>query len=71
MSLLSLKRFTYMANELPRLNKKVMIVTSLGIGEWFMALIELHPDFKEFLRLLNFHKVAYQEYNAIGRTKEF
>jgi hypothetical protein len=24
-----------------------------------MALIELHPDFKDFLRLLNFHKVAY------------
>jgi hypothetical protein len=24
-----------------------------------MALIELHPDFKDFLRLLNLHKVAY------------
>lgn len=24
-----------------------------------MALIELHPDFKDFLRLLNFHKVEY------------
>jgi hypothetical protein len=28
-------------------------------GEWFMASIELHPDFKDFLRLLNFHKVEY------------
>jgi hypothetical protein len=24
-----------------------------------MASIELHPDFKDFLRLLNFHKVEY------------
>jgi len=36
-----------------------------------MALIELHPDFKDFLRLLNFHKVACQEFNAISWTKEF
>jgi hypothetical protein len=29
------------------------------IGEWFMAAIELHPDFKDFLRLLNSHDVEY------------
>ena len=29
------------------------------IGEWFMAAIELHPDFKDFLRLLNSHGVEY------------
>jgi hypothetical protein len=28
-------------------------------GDWFMALIELHPDFKDFLRLLIYHKVEY------------
>jgi hypothetical protein len=26
---------------------------------WFMAQIELHPDFKDFLRLLNSHGVKY------------
>jgi hypothetical protein len=29
------------------------------IGEWFMAVIELRPDFKDFLRLLNSHGVEY------------
>src|SRR4030042_2877192 len=29
------------------------------IGEWFMVSIELHPDFKDFLRLLNSHIVEY------------
>ena len=29
-------------------------------GEWSMAKVELHPDFKDFLKLFNSHGVEYR-----------
>ncbi len=29
------------------------------LGGWYMERIELHPDFKDFLRLLNSYGVEY------------
>jgi len=83
---------------LPRLNKKVMSISSLDDfaeekafwlskskrerveaielnGGWFMAKIELHPDFRDFLRLLNSHGVEDLENlkinkKASGRNKD-
>jgi len=42
----------------PKASRNDLMPSSCKEG-WFMAQIELHPDFKDFLKLLNFHKIEY------------